>query len=129
MDPHASWSLPLAASEVNRMLFYFQGAHIHINRQAVEAGHSITLHPGRPAQIKNGPVESRFLMLQGKPIGEPVANYGPFVMNTRSEIQQTYIDYQETRFGGWPWPMEEQVHSGSPGRFARFTDGREEIPD
>jgi hypothetical protein len=50
-------------------------------------------------------------------------------MNTRSEIQQTYIDYQATRFGGWPWPEEEQVHSGSNGRFARYTDGREEIPD
>jgi hypothetical protein len=69
------------------------------------------------------------LMLQGKPIGEPVANYGPFVMNTRSEIQQTYIDYQATRFGGWPWPSEEQVHPADKGRFARYVSGKEEVPE
>jgi redox-sensitive bicupin YhaK (pirin superfamily) len=129
MEPNASWILPPATQAVNRMLFFFQGAHIQFEHQTVEAGHSIRLHAGRPVQMQNGPVESRLLMLQGKPIGEPVANYGPFVMNTRSEIQQTYIDYQATRFGGWPWPVEEQVHSEYPGRFARFTDGREEFPD
>ena len=67
-------------------------------------------------------------MLQGKPINEPVVNYGPFVMNTREEIQQTYLDYQETRFGGWPWQRHDQVHGPEEGRFARYTDGSEELP-
>jgi hypothetical protein len=52
-----------------------------------------------------------------------VAQYGPFVMNTRGEIQQAYQDYTETRFGGWPWDRHDPVHGKEARRFAKFTDG------
>lgn len=66
------------------------------------------------------------LLLQGKPIQEPVAQYGPFVMNTEQEIRETIHEYQQTQFGGWPWPMKEQVFERSKGRFAHYADGTEE---
>ena len=77
----------------------------------------------RPLPIANGPEPSRILMLQGNPIAEPVAQYGPFVMNTREEIQQAYDDFQRTRFGGWPWDRGDPVHPASQGRFAQYHDG------
>ena len=70
----------------------------------------------------DGPCE--ILLLQGRPIGEPVAAYGPFVMNTREEIQRAIQDYQRTRFGGWPWASDDPVHPREEGRFARHADGR-----
>jgi hypothetical protein len=66
------------------------------------------------------------LLLQARPIGEPVAQYGPFVMNTRAEIQQAFEDYQRTGFGGWPWGDSAPVHAQAEGRFARHADGRVE---
>ncbi len=59
------------------------------------------------------------LVLQGRPIGEPVAQYGPFVMNDDAGIEQAFADYRETGFGGWPWPTDDPVHGRDAGRFAR----------
>jgi quercetin 2,3-dioxygenase len=55
------------------------------------------LTPGSSVRIQAGTAGVRLLLLAGKPIGEPVVQYGPFVMNTPEEIQQAVIDYQQGR--------------------------------
>jgi redox-sensitive bicupin YhaK (pirin superfamily) len=95
---------------------------LQVGTRHVSGHHAIDLNPATDVVLTNGPAETEVLLLQGKPIGEPVAQYGPFVMNSRQEIQQAFSDYQRTRFGGWPWPDEAPVH-GRQGRFARRPDG------
>lgn len=70
---------------------------------------------------------TEFLLLQGKPINEPVAQHGPFVMNTRAEIQEAFRDYQRTKFGGWPWPRDDMIFPRDKGRFA-LINGKETRP-
>lgn len=128
MEPGAQWELPVASAGVNRSLYFFEGESVRLNGQLFSEHCGLELFAHQDCLIQNGPLVSRFLVLQGAPINEPVVNYGPFVMNTEEEIRQTYAEFQETRFGGWPWSRNDQVHDRKRGRFARYTDGSEEIP-
>lgn len=129
LAPNAKWTLPTASAEANRTLYFYQGEEVSIDGQVVQPDHGTETMADQPTVIQNGPEESHLLMLQGKPIGEPVAQYGPFVMNTQEEIQQAMRDYQLTQFGGWPWPTHDHVHDHSKGRFAKHADGRLEVKD
>ena len=128
MDAGATWSLPPASREVNRSLYFFSGDTVEMEGRSITSGSGMDLRADKGLDIVNGAKVGRFLLLQGKPILEPVVNYGPFVMNTQEEIQQTFRDYQQSQFGGWPWPRPDQVHPEDKGRFARHSDGREEEP-
>jgi hypothetical protein len=92
----------------------------------VEPRRAIALEPDVAVEIRNGDAEAELLLLQGRPIGEPVVQHGPFVMSSPGEIRQAFLDYQRTRFGGWPWPSDGPVHGRAGERFARHADGREE---
>lgn len=126
--PGASWTLAAADAGLNRRLYFYDGQSIQACGHTIASNTGLHLNSEVDLSIKNtGDKPARFLMLQGKPIGEPVAQYGPFVMNTRSELEQAFSDYQKDQFGGWPWQDQDQVH-GTRGRFAIHEDGREEEP-
>jgi quercetin 2,3-dioxygenase len=54
---------------------------------------------GDEIRIESPENQSRVLLIGGRPLNEPIARYGPFVMNTQEEIQQAFIDYQSGRMG------------------------------
>jgi quercetin 2,3-dioxygenase len=128
MDAGASWSLPTASTGANRSLYFYNGTSIKIAGDDFTAHQAIELEADQPVLLENGNSVSWLLLLQGKPINEPVAQYGPFVMNTQDEIQQAMAEYRKTEFGGWPWPSHEHVHPRDKGRFAKYPDGTEEVP-
>ena len=129
MAPGARWTLPAATTmEAQRMLYFFKGGALSVAGQALNGHAAIQLRADAEVELVNGDAESELLMLQGRPVGEPVALHGPFVMNTREEIVQAIADYRNTGFGGWPWPDSAPVHGSDPARFARHADGREERP-
>jgi hypothetical protein len=127
MEASAKWILPPASFEVNRSLYFYKGSGITIEGININPYHSVDLLADQQVIIGNGNKEASLLLLQGKPINEPVVQHGPFVMNTFEEIQQAYYDYRRTQFGGWPWANYENVHPPERGRFAKYADGTEEI--
>ena len=129
MAPGARWTLPAASGAgTRRSLYFFKGQSVTIADQRVASHAVVEVRADAEVELVNGDTESEFLVLQGRPIGEPVAQYGPFVMNTQAEIAQTMQDDRRTQFGGWPWPDDAPVHGRDPARFAKHPDGREEKP-
>ena len=130
MAPGARTALPAAAGALTRRkLYFFKGDGVAVDGRRIDAHAAIELRADRDVELVNGASEAEFLMLQGRPIGEHVAQYGPFVMNTEAELRQAFDDYQRTQFGGWPWPDAAPVHGADPVRFARHADGRIERRD
>jgi len=128
LAPGARFTLPPAQPGTRRVVYFFEGESLTLNGEAVQGRAGIELAVDRSTELLNGPAAADILVLQGRPIAEPVAQYGPFVMNTQAEIQQAFMDYRRTQFGGWPWPAQDPVHGGEPARFARHPDGRTETP-
>ena len=128
MEPGARWTLPPSANAAaRRKLYFFQGQSVNVAGETITQHAAIELNSASAVElINNGPDVAEFLMLQGRPIGEPVAQYGPFVMNTEAELKQAFDDYRRTEFGGWPWPDHAPVHGPERVRFARHADGRVE---
>ena len=126
MAAGAQWTLPIASREANRTLYFFKGKDIVLESKTINVNHGIQLWANEAVTIINGDQEAHFLMLQGKPINEPVVQYGPFVMNTEREIHEAMSEFQTNQFGGWPWPSSDNVHPRSKGRFAVYADGTEE---
>lgn len=128
MQPGARWTLPAATGkDTRRMLYFFKGSELTIDGQAVPPSSAIEFNAGATAELVCGDDVTELLLLQGRPINEPVVQYGPFVMNSQAEIQQAFDDYRRTEFGGWPWPANDPVHPREQGRFAKHADGRVEI--
>ena len=120
----ARYTLPAARAGTNRTLYFFRGKSLVAGTREVPASHALELRADLAVPLQNGSEEAELLLLQARPIGEPVVQRGPFVMNDMKQIQQAWADYRATGFGGWPWPRHDPVHGGDSARFARHADGR-----
>ncbi|MGI9610591.1 MAG: pirin-like C-terminal cupin domain-containing protein, partial [Acidimicrobiia bacterium] len=129
MDSETKWTLPKAATGTNRMLHCFQGDDVHAAATAFNSGVGAQLDPQAEVLIENRGSPAEFLLLQGRPIGAPVFQMGPFVMNSAEELRQAVDDYNRTQFGGWPWTTRDPVHAREEGRFALHADGTVERRD
>ena len=89
-------AVPVAASH-NSFIYVFEG-EAKIGEVTVPKGELAVLSPGDKTRVEGGVGGARFLVVAGKPLREPIAKYGPFVMNTADEIRKAITDYQSGKF-------------------------------
>jgi len=94
--PNASLELPLAA-ELAAFVYLFEGG-VSIGDKEVPGNSAVELGAGDGISLQAGAEGARCLLVAAKPIGEPVVQYGPFVMNTSEEIEQALRDYRDGTF-------------------------------
>lgn len=117
-----------AKQDVNRSLYFFEGEGLTMNGQQISGKQTAFLVPDSEIVIEASQT-NEFLLLEGRPIGEPIVQDGPFVMNTQEEIHKTILDYRKTQFGGWKWSRRDMIHGPGTERFAKYPDGRIEKPN
>jgi len=95
LDPGRSFVQSLE-SAMTAFVYVFEG-------DAMIAGTALPPHtlavlgPGEELEVSAGGHGARFILVAGQPIREPIVQYGPFVMNTREEIEQAFADYRDNR--------------------------------
>ncbi|MDH4188617.1 MAG: pirin family protein [Betaproteobacteria bacterium] len=92
-----AFAAPITAGH-NAFLYLYEGdAGVGEERLSLTRRTAGLLSDGDSLRVQAGESGARFLLLAGKPLREPVVQYGPFVMNTRAEIEQAVADYQSGR--------------------------------
>ncbi|MEM1416169.1 MAG: pirin-like C-terminal cupin domain-containing protein [Myxococcota bacterium] len=128
LEAGARFTIPAAPRGTRRTLYVYEGRSAHVAGRRVAGASAVRLEAEAEVDLVASAGPAAAVLLGGRPIGEPVARRGPFVMNTPQEIRQAFADYQRTQFGGWPWPSPEPVHARPEGRFALRPDGVIERP-
>lgn len=82
---------------VHNVFVYAYEGNALVEGKSLEAHSAALLSDGDQVRVQAGDTGARLLIIGGKPIGEPVVQYGPFVMNTREEIEEALEDYREGR--------------------------------
>ena len=102
LPPAARVSIALEVNH-NAFVYPYEGAvAVGDDARAVPLRAAGLLTPGDSVDLSAGEQGAQMLLIAGRPIGEPVVQYGPFVMNTREEIEQAISDYQNGRLATQP---------------------------
>jgi len=118
LDKNAQFILPRVNTDIFRSLYFYKGDSIIVNGQEIKSRMMIEVDNFDELEIASINDESYILLLQAKAINEPIVKYGPFVMNSREEIQEAFNDYQKTGFGDWDWDDDGPVHGDKCKKFA-----------
>jgi redox-sensitive bicupin YhaK (pirin superfamily) len=97
VEPGADVTLPFA-NELRMLAYVFEG-EARVGGEIVREGQLAVLGEGDAVRLSGGATAGRLLLLGGIPLREPVARYGPFVMNTRAELVQAFEDFESGRMG------------------------------
>jgi redox-sensitive bicupin YhaK (pirin superfamily) len=100
LDAGAQWQYALPEGH-NAFVYVYEGAAAigdGDDAREVDAQELAVLAGGEVLKLRAGAAGTRAILVAGRPLREPVARYGPFVMNTKQEVMQAFVDFQEGKF-------------------------------
>jgi redox-sensitive bicupin YhaK (pirin superfamily) len=100
LDAGVDFALPIPVGHSAFVYVYEGGVSVGVSREAatIHAQELAVLGDGGELRLQGRDARSRVIVVAGRPLREPVARYGPFVMNTREELHQAFADYQAGKF-------------------------------
>jgi len=101
--PGGKFLLPKAkgGNGINRTFYFIEGKNLEISQQTIDPNSRVDVNAGMEVELsvpKSASRSAELLMLQGKPIGEPIAQHGPFVMNSQAEVNDSIVYNKERSF-------------------------------
>ena len=97
LQPGARFALALPVGH-HGFAYVFEGESALVGGERLQRSELGVLSDGEQLQLAGGDKPSRLLVVAGKPLNEPVARYGPFVMNTQAQIHEAIADFRAGRF-------------------------------
>jgi redox-sensitive bicupin YhaK (pirin superfamily) len=97
---HGPFTVPLPSTH-NAMAIVTSG-HVRVGGKEASKGELILFENDGPELQLSATEDTHLLVLAGEPLGEPIVQYGPFVMNTPQEIERAFVDFQSGKFGRVP---------------------------
>ena len=98
LAPHGSFSLPISRGH-SAFAYVFEGeGKFSPEKRSIATPRLVVWDDGDSVEVSTEESAARFLLVSGKPLNEPIARYGPFVMNTKAEIEQTLRELQSGTF-------------------------------
>lgn len=122
-----SFTIPRFPDDIKAQVYVMNGK-LSVEGYEVDQEH-LLIYSSDTHTVISALEDTTLMVFVGREIQETVAAYGPFVMNTQEEIMQAYKDFEETEFGGWPWPSSEPSIDRLKGRFSSYGGGKfEQLP-
>ena len=128
MEPGSKLEIDPAVEGASRNLYFVSGKDATVMGVPVEAENRLKILENREVSIENGGEPSVFWLLEGRPIGQKMASFGPVYLPTLKEVRAGLDEIRLNEYDEWPWGVIDRAQPVGTGRFIRYPDGTEMRP-
>ena len=128
MDPGSEIAIDPTTSKANRNVYMVSGGKIDVCGTELEPYMRAKVTPDMEMVISNGDEASVVWVLEGEPIDQKMASFGPVTLATVKEVRAAMDDIRKNEYQEWPFDVIDKVHAQDDGRFIRYVDGTEIRP-
>lgn len=128
MEPGSKLEIDPAVEGASRNLYYVSGGNATVMGVPVEAENRVKVLENSMVSIENGGEPSVFWLLEGRPIGQKMASFGPVYLPTLKEVRAGLDEIRLNEYDEWPWGVIDRAQPVGTGRFIRYPDGIENRP-